>query len=532
MATPSSPFPIPIVVCTTTKRGSRTRKNVFYILDSLLSLRAFPTCISFPHGCLRLFLHAFAPTMSASLSTPESTTLGQTPTKPSSRRHARLHSRNLSVPAPSPNPPSPKTAARSSRKRHLGPMGVPRTSLGMHTQPTPMPVSPWTPMSGFLQSTTMTGFPPHTPDGHEHSHEDDLRLVLDKQQFGFGQDRDEGSDAQNPPGAVAAFVLGAWLWVCGQEVGSLSFPPAVVVIEASEVGRDFGERETETKETKETVWERSSGNSVDVRTGGIPDVLVRLHLQRDSRAYSPERWRQGTPSPSRIEFPIILTFITLISIMGTSLLYNNHSTLVNGMLSLSAFDSHRNQNTQPAHHPAYPFLLLTVAFPPNVRPPPMTPLGKSLSNPFVASPFLFALAILGVAILVPVAQHRTRDLAALITVVTFNVAYRACTVLGTVLLQTSPARGAASGKMEAFLRAMREVRSLLCSTRHQFKLTIPLPPPTKNIGRAPPSSRPPPAPHIWQLKPTPTTSTSTLEAEALVVTTELHVRQDLEITRC
>lgn len=50
-------------------------------------------------------------------------------------------------------------------------------------------------------------------------------------------------------------------------------------------------------------------------------------------------------------------------------------------------------------------------------------------------------------------------LAVIITIVTFNVAYRASVVLGTVLLQTSPPRGSSNGKMEAFLRAMREVRS-------------------------------------------------------------------------
>jgi hypothetical protein len=43
------------------------------------------------------------------------------------------------------------------------------------------------------------------------------------------------------------------------------------------------------------------------------------------------------------------------------------------------------------------------------------------------------------------------------TVVTFNVAYRASVVLGTVLLQTSPERGLSGGRMEVFLRAMKEV---------------------------------------------------------------------------
>lgn len=57
------------------------------------------------------------------------------------------------------------------------------------------------------------------------------------------------------------------------------------------------------------------------------------------------------------------------------------------------------------------------------------------------------------------AQHRAADLvlAGIIALVTFQVAYRACVVLGAVLLQTSPRRGLAGGRMEAFLRAMREV---------------------------------------------------------------------------
>jgi hypothetical protein len=57
-------------------------------------------------------------------------------------------------------------------------------------------------------------------------------------------------------------------------------------------------------------------------------------------------------------------------------------------------------------------------------------------------------------------QHRVADLvlASIIAGLTFKVAYRASVVLGTVLLQTSPPRGLTSGKMEAFLRAMREVR--------------------------------------------------------------------------
>jgi len=105
-------------------------------------------------------------------------------------------------------------------------------------------------------------------------------------------------------------------------------------------------------------------------------------------------------------------------------------------------------------------------------------------------------------------------LAAIIAVVTFNVAYRACTVLGTVLLQTAPPRGLPGGKMEAFLRVMRELE------RHPQVLHLP-------------------APHIWQLTPSTTTIDMGLcddrnrdgsggrKADPLIVTIELHVKPDL-----
>jgi len=48
-------------------------------------------------------------------------------------------------------------------------------------------------------------------------------------------------------------------------------------------------------------------------------------------------------------------------------------------------------------------------------------------------------------------------LATLLALATFRIAYQACVVLGSVLLQTAPPRGAPGGKMEAFLRVMREV---------------------------------------------------------------------------
>lgn len=127
-------------------------------------------------------------------------------------------------------------------------------------------------------------------------------------------------------------------------------------------------------------------------------------------------------------------------------------------------------------------------------------------------------------------------LAMAIAVLTFNVAYRACVVLGAVLLQTSPPRGLANGKMEAFLRAMREVSSALPRYTHISADRAPAP----QVERHPHVLHLP-APHIWQLTPSlkaapvtahthdtpPHAARSAPPAEALVVTLELHVREDL-----
>lgn len=72
-------------------------------------------------------------------------------------------------------------------------------------------------------------------------------------------------------------------------------------------------------------------------------------------------------------------------------------------------------------------------------------------------------------------QHLPFDLllAAVETFVTFTLAYPAAVALGSVLLQTAPARGLPGGRMEAFLRAMREVRlvfTLIATTSAHARL--------------------------------------------------------------
>lgn len=119
-----------------------------------------------------------------------------------------------------PNPPSMGSTSSTStttksRKGHHhkhsmshsffsflepGATGVRSTSTSpvpgdeLHAQPTPIPVSPWRPSSIVHP----------TPSIHDHN------------------DSGEGVPLGPVIGAVGQFLVGAWLWVCGQRIGSLS----------------------------------------------------------------------------------------------------------------------------------------------------------------------------------------------------------------------------------------------------------------------------------------------------------------------
>jgi len=213
-----------------------------------------------------------------------------------------------------------------------------------------------------------------------------------------------------------------------------------------------------------------------------------------------------------IDFPRTLTLLSFLSTLGTALTFHNHSKLVNiagnRIPSLRALirTISTSRGASIAHSPSH----LGSHF---YDPPPTTPIGIALSNPYVASPLLFSIGILSVALFADAEQHQLCDLglASLIAVVTGKVSYQACVVLGTVLLQTAPSRGLSGGKMENFLRAMREIE------RHPLVLHLP-------------------APHIWQLTPAHlglgrmdagAGTAKGRQDEHLVVSLELHVREDL-----
>ncbi|KAH8833704.1 hypothetical protein DL96DRAFT_1578087 [Flagelloscypha sp. PMI_526] len=390
---------------------------------------------------------------------------------------------------------------------------TPTTQL--HSQPTPTPLSPWTPMSGF------------TPKTSTFAAKQDLALPTVSQ----------SSSWSAVVTTVAQGCLGSILWVRGQQAPSLATTALGywVVFDAfglaicsgialrlmgssgpsteQSIRRPFGKARLESlllfaqvvylmfaavyvcKETVEHLL---------LSTGGAPTPGDgHHHRPRD------EEVEHGSP----IEFPLFLIFVSLFSLLWTGVGFENHAQLVsvtNTRIPLSF--AKIIATVVPAARPSYLQHTDTQLSDKWVA---------ALTNPYTALPMLITISLLGSAVILPPASQHTVDLfmAAGIALLTGDLAYRACVVLGAVLLQTSPPRSKPSkssgstslasvptvgdGKMEKFLRVMREVE------RHPHVLHLP-------------------APHIWQVSPLPADGTSKLaQSSELVVTMDLHVRPDL-----
>ncbi|KAL7284724.1 LOW QUALITY PROTEIN: hypothetical protein ACG7TL_002030 [Trametes sanguinea] len=297
----------------------------------------------------------------------------------------------------------------------------------LHTQPTPVPTSPWAPISPFPSSTSMTS--------DRVSTNGDAAIMAEPKTHSRSQIGKIRAPQQVSPLAIGAsvwqFVLGAWLWITGQQVGSLSCTGLGYWVVFDAIGVALGHI--------------------------LPSRLARPDMRAEMRR-----------PYGNVRIETVMTFAQSVYLIFTSV-YVCKETVEH--LLLSSGEGHHH------HH------------------------GDEVS------------AVFG-------RQHRAVDLilAAVETIVTFKLAYRAAVALGVVLLQTSPARGLAGGRMEAFLRAMREIE------RHPQVLHLP-------------------APHIWQLTPSLTLPEGDLSSpyavgpvadkaqgptQSLVVTLELHVRHDLE----
>ena len=88
----------------------------------------------------------------------------------------------------------------------------------LHTQPTPVPVSPWAPISPFPSNQSV-----HSPD--EKTTPNGRSVASSKRRAKSPIGRIRASPEISPVAAGATvwqFALGAWLWISGQQVGSLS----------------------------------------------------------------------------------------------------------------------------------------------------------------------------------------------------------------------------------------------------------------------------------------------------------------------
>ncbi|KAF7338014.1 hypothetical protein MVEN_02025300 [Mycena venus] len=451
-------------------------------------------------------------------SLPASQSAPEIDTKPQGRRHARLHSRNLSVffprpgalpqstidedgaqelvvpptlgagftfgktppgeePMPTPPPMTPSSSA--SRRGHHHKHSVSHTffsflepqsseSRSLVTQPTPTPVSPWMPISPFVGDTPTANSVPRA--------EPEVRV----------------SPTPFLAAATAQFLLGGTLWVQGQQTGSL----AVTALGYWAVFDAIGVAIPHITLVVSKPYAAARAQPVFLFAQSVYLMFSAVYVCKEalehlllSASTGDGHHHHAGDEEAGIEFPVFTTLLAFISLALTALVLDNHARLV-------AFAGNRIP-------PLSTLLVKTPVYSTSTPPDPSSPPARALSNPYALTPVLLALGILLTAFIAPAIQHRALDLAAAGagSAATFVVAYRACTVLGAMLLQTAPRRGARGGRMEAFLRAMRDVE------RHPQVLHLP-------------------APHIWQLAAGAGEKGGIgagKEEDALVVTLELHV---------
>ncbi|KAF9518729.1 hypothetical protein BS47DRAFT_1337850 [Hydnum rufescens UP504] len=203
---------------------------------------------------------------------------------------------------------------------------------------------------------------------------------------------------------------------------------------------------------------------------------------------------RGNEHTAGIAFPATLLWLSIVSLLFSNLYYRNHSRLV---------DATGSSLPDPAT------ALSTVPFLRRAVRPIITILHSSpmasrvLSNPFTMAPVSFSCLLLYATYFAEASQHVSLDMliSSLETVWTLSIAYPTAVTLGKILLQTAPERLLPGAPMELFLRTMRELE------RHPQVVHLP-------------------APRFWQVTPPRLALHSNGEAE-LVATIELHVHKEL-----
>ncbi|GJJ14630.1 hypothetical protein Clacol_008896 [Clathrus columnatus] len=318
--------------------------------------------------------------------------------------------------------------------------------------------------------------------------------------------------------ALAQFLLGAFLWMQGQETGSLSCTGLGywVVFDAFGIalGKVLPQRlaasplDTYGNARVETL--AMFAQSIYLIFASVyvcKEAVEHALLSHDHHGHGHHHHRGDEfEEDYGIDFPILLILTALGTLLASSVNFDNNANIVgatsNRLPSLNSF-------FEPDQHIS-------------TSEPSRTAIGRASSNPYTVLPFAMGLFIIGIWALGNTSYHRQADLllAFVMAVLTFWASYPAVVALGKVLLQTAPDRSKnirgksnmrSDGRMEGFLRVMREFE------RHP------------QIFHLPP-------PHIWQLTPSIISSSSSSFSDTdtsgrlstLIVTLELHISQDLD----
>jgi len=323
-----------------------------------------------------------------------------------------------------------------------------------------------------------------------------------------------GTSTVIPYGALSfgalQFLLGALVWVEGQKAGSLSCTglgywivfdafgvilakvlPRLLIRNSSQASiGSYGNARLETLALfAQSIYLVFTSFYICKET--VEHVLLTANAAGEAHHHH----HHNSDNQDLIVFPRYLILLSFFSTVWSSIRYENHLRLVDAIGNHLPFSWEYFRS------------LIYQSRVPLAKAAPNTRLGVLLTNPYSVSSLSFATCLALAELMAPPQLHRSIDLlmATLETVITFSIAYPASAALGKVLLQTSPPRGLLSGRMEAFLKVMRELE------RHP------------DITRLA-------TPHIWQLSAPSHGSYEhgNLITETLVVTVHLDVQPGLD----
>ncbi|KAH9984853.1 hypothetical protein BJV77DRAFT_1035511 [Russula vinacea] len=305
------------------------------------------------------------------------------------------------------------------------------------SQTTSVPVSPWSPTSPFPQSAgpSTVAFPHATSESSSPS-----SPLSDSSTSPFAHLHDDALPVGAAIASVGQFALGAWMWIVGQGVGSLActglgywvvFDAIGVAVTTvlpvylrqpvlkGPIRRPFGTRRLESVALfAQVVYLMFSAVYVFKET--VEHVLLSAGEGHHHHSGDEDVELLG------IDFPILLPMLTLLSLLFNSLLFDNNSKL----LSVTG-----------SQLPPLPALFDPASFRYSQRAVESSSrLDRIMRNPFSLVPTSACTLILLISAIIP--------------------SIPSCKAIGSVLLQTAPGRGLSAGRMESFLRAMREVRYL------------------------------------------------------------------------